>query len=203
MLNFAQSRILALGAHPDDIELGCLGLLIKAAENGASVRCLTLAACSSIRLQESTAALRYSFGRDSDIRYCHFTDGELVCNSATVAAVEMALGDANIILTMTKWDTHQDHRAVEEIALSACRRRPVTILGYQGMSSTNNFQADIFVALEPSTLTSKLAAIKMHKSQRHRPYMQPSFLNNWHHDRSAMQMGLGIVEVFHTYQLVA
>ena len=30
-------NILAIGAHPDDIELGCGGLLIKAVRNGHSV----------------------------------------------------------------------------------------------------------------------------------------------------------------------
>lgn len=40
-MNFAGKRICFIGAHPDDIELGC-GALIAQLNNRAEIRCLTL-----------------------------------------------------------------------------------------------------------------------------------------------------------------
>ena len=36
-LSITRMNILAIGAHPDDIEIGCGGMLIKAVKNGHSV----------------------------------------------------------------------------------------------------------------------------------------------------------------------
>ena len=37
--------ILALGAHPDDIEMGCGGALARAQENGVEVHCIVMSKC--------------------------------------------------------------------------------------------------------------------------------------------------------------
>lgn len=202
MLDLTNRSILAIGAHPDDIELGCLGLLMLAKRAGSKVSCIVMSATDYVRRLELQRALRGALGKDMPIRAYRFPDGGIHCTPTAVAHVEDNLEGIDLVLCMTHWDSHQDHRAIEKIALAACRRRPLTLLGYHSMSGTNQFQADLFVELPEDILERKLAAISCHRSQASRSYMQPEFVRFWHHDRAALLMGLERVELYHVYRLV-
>ena len=89
-----------------------------------------------------------------------------------------------------------------DITLAACRRRPVTILGYQTISTTPDFPANLWVNVS-EVFDRKLAALRCFDSMKGQPYMQEEWQRAWHHDRTATAMGMGLVEAFHVYRMVA
>jgi LmbE family N-acetylglucosaminyl deacetylase len=123
-------RILAIGAHPDDLEIFAFGTLAHWATMGAD---LTLAVAtdgakggtlppdrlSRLRAEETTAALAPLGARG--LHLLGFPDGALRAD----AALEAALADlirqsgADLLLTHAPNDYHADHRALSAAALQA------------------------------------------------------------------------------------
>lgn len=190
-------NILAVGAHPDDVELGCYGTLAKLAKkNTIKVLVLTNGEDGGTnRTQETKAA----FKDIGEVQVLDFPSGYLVANGVTVEAVRAVATGCDMVFTQTGWDTHQDHRAVEGIVLAAVRRRPVTVLGYHIISSTPAFPVNVIVDIK-NEYDRKVDALKCHKSQAGRTYISPDFLRVWHMEKMATAVGLECVELFHLYQ---
>lgn len=199
-------RILAIGAHPDDVELGCGGTLVKLSNAGAKIRALILSRgrrgtlSDADRTAETERALA-TIGV-TDIRVCDFEDTRLtysLCEIVDVIEKEVQALQPHRVYTMFQHDRHQDHRAVYEASAVACRSVP-QLLGYETPSSYPNFMPTVFENIADH-LESKLAALKCHKSQGQRLYMQEEKVRSAAHFRGA-QIGIGPSEGFIPYKLV-
>ena len=198
---FTGKRILAIGAHPDDVEYGCFGTLYRCHAD-SSIYCYIASAggtndeTSGVnRLQHSNEALSLL---SPEYVAWRSTIGSLQENYAAITAdIEKRILDANIeiILTHTSHDTHQDHRLMHDITLSAARRLPVTILAYAPLSSTPSFHPTIFVDIL-SVYHHKQIALNFHTSQLDKSYMSREFLRIYHSDSFASLHGFPCVERF-------
>lgn len=198
--------ILAIGAHPDDIELGCGGTLAKLARAGARVQAVILskgrrgALTDQDRANETREALGTLGIHDvvihdfDDTRLCSYLN-EMV--EAIDRHVDAARPDR--VYTMFQHDRHQDHRAVYEASAIACRSVP-QLLGYETPSSYPNFMPTVFEVIVDD-LESKVSALKCHASQGDRLYMQEANIRAAAHFRGA-QIRLGPSEGFIPYKLV-
>src|SRR2546427_789520 len=114
-------NILAIGAHPDDIELGCGGSLAKLARAGSRIHALVLSrggrGCHAgiDRSEESHRALR-RLGV-AEVIQKDFPDTRFpACRNDIIASIEQAcavIGPGRVY-TMCGEDHHQDHRTVHE-----------------------------------------------------------------------------------------
>ncbi|WP_261326197.1 PIG-L deacetylase family protein [Modestobacter marinus] len=163
-------RVLAVGAHPDDVELGCGATLLAHSAAGDAVTMLVMtggengpgddAAVVGRRAEQQEAArtlgARLMWG---GLRDCTVTP-----DAATVAIVERAIEetDAEVVYVHAPDDSHQDHRAVAAATLSAARRLS-RVLHYQS-PSTLTFSPTTFVDVT-AFLSGKLAALRAHASQ--------------------------------------
>src|SRR5215469_3209595 len=122
-------NILAIGAHPDDIELGCGGLLLKAAKQGHNIWMYTLtrgeaSGDSAQRTREQIEAAKFI---GADILWIdEFEDSKIFLNVELISSIESAMeySRADVIFTHAIGDTHHDHRAVGEATLEAGRYVP-------------------------------------------------------------------------------
>jgi len=143
--------VLAVGAHPDDVELGCGGSLALHKLNGCKVYVLVLTMGEAsgdleTRKQECEKAAellgidRLFFGGLEDTKV---SDGR-----ETVDAIEKVVDEVkpDIIYAPTFKDTHQDHRNTGYAALSAGRRSKMILL-YEGASTQRDFYPQVFVDL--------------------------------------------------------
>ncbi|MGD9815081.1 MAG: PIG-L deacetylase family protein [Hyphomonadaceae bacterium] len=198
--------ILALGAHPDDIELGCGASLAKLAAMGAHVRAIvfTQGERGTYRLEdraeETRAALALLGVRD--VHVLQFEDTELWRNgSALIRTLEDhmdALSPVRVY-TMFHQDRHSDHRAVYEASAVACRDAP-QVLGYETPSSYPNFCPTVYEEVG-DFLAAKVRAIQHHRSQGDRVYMQEQNIRAAAQFRGA-QVELGPSEAFVAYKMV-
>lgn len=168
-------RILAIGAHPDDLELGCGGTVAKLIDSGHEVHALVLTngergGDSSRRPHEAFRGGRF-LGATA-VEVLDFDDARLGDHQLELAqAIEDRIRriDPDIIFTHSSNDQHQDHQSVHQATLRAARQHP-DILCYESPSATPDFRPSVFVDIE-SYVDVKVAAVASHRDQVGKPYM--------------------------------
>ncbi|GAA1833771.1 response regulator [Agromyces salentinus] len=174
-----QRTILAIGAHPDDVELGVGGILAAHAAVGDPIVILTLSRGArggeaDDRQDESLAAAELVGAR---LFLEDLEDTRIPNADPTVAIIERVVAEVkpSIIYTHSRNDRHQDHRAVHEASLVATRSVP-TVACYQSPSSTVEFRPSRFVPID-GQLETKLALLRCFASQSGiRSYLEPDFV---------------------------
>lgn len=168
-------RVLAIGAHPDDLELACGATLAKLVDTGHEVRGLVMShgrvgGRGDIRIVEAERGAAV-IGLDG-IEVLDLPDTRLAeANDAMVQAIEAAVNRFNpdMILTHSANDHHQDHHAVHIATLRGARRHS-SILCYESPSATRTFDPSLFVDVTDH-LPTKLRAVQQHRDQAGKPYM--------------------------------
>ena len=167
-------NILAIGAHPDDIEFGCGGTLMRYAQKGHRVSLLILTAGEvggdpEDRICEQEKAAYYL--KAKKIIWGNFKDTDIPTDRSVIMAIEKAIHETKpeLVLFNHVMDIHQDHRAVAHAALSATRYMK-EVLFYE-VPTTQNFEPDVFVDIS-SVMDKKLRLLKLHCSQVNRTRVQ-------------------------------
>ncbi len=164
-------RVLALGAHPDDIELGAGGLLARLARTGSRV----LMAVASVpgHADERLAEAR----RAAELIGAELT---MVCGVEPIRVEDVpmyrlvgkldeivAREQPELVLTHSVRDVHFDHQLVHHATVSALRRTPCDLLAFTStpeLNASSNFLGECFADIT-ETLEVKLAAVGAHASQ--------------------------------------
>jgi len=160
-------NILAIGAHPDDIEFGCGGALIKYTQSGHRLFLLVmtggeLGGSSSVRTQEQKASGNI-LGAEK-IYWGGYEDTHLVVDVDLIGKIEAVIAEVkpDFIFCNFPDDTHQDHRHLAQAIMSATRYIR-NVLFFEG-PTTQNFNPQVFVDIS-DTLNQKVAALEAHRSQ--------------------------------------
>lgn len=160
-------NILAIGAHPDDIEIGCGGLLLKAVKAGHNVFMYTLTRGSVTadpqrRVQEQLESARII---GAHIWVDNLVDSKLYLNDDLINRIELAIRtfNADIVYTHALGDTHHDHRAIAQATLEAGRFVP-NILSYE-IPVTKEFNPTLYCDIS-ETIDDKLTLLNIFSSQR-------------------------------------
>ncbi len=160
-------NILAIGAHPDDVEFGCGGTLIKYARKGAHIDLLILtdgsrggSALVRRREQKRAAAVLGAQG----IHWGGYHDTLLPSGRRLIDRMERVIHKVtpDFIFVNFPEDTHQDHRQVARAAISATRYAR-NVLFYEG-PTTVNFSPTVFIDVADE-IDQKIRALRTHKSQ--------------------------------------
>jgi LmbE family N-acetylglucosaminyl deacetylase len=160
-------RVLAIGAHPDDIELGCGGTLLAHRARGDHVSLLVMSAGESGPQDTSSRVLEQQAAAEvlgADLYWGGFDDAAIPNSRKTVDVIQDVLRCAqpDVIYTHASDDSHQDHRAIAAATFGAGRRFS-RILHYEAPSSLG-FSPAVFVDIAPY-VDGKLAALRAHHSQ--------------------------------------
>ena len=175
----ASQVVLAIGAHPDDVEIGVGGLLAAHRGAGDSVVILTMSrgargGDAGSRQHESLAAAELIGAR---LFLEDLQDTKIGPADPTVSIIERIVAevDPTVVYTHSQHDRHQDHRAVHQAAAVATRRVP-TFACYQSPSATVDFRPNRFVPIDGNTVT-KLAMLACFATQSGiRDYLEPDFV---------------------------
>lgn len=171
-------NILAVGAHPDDIELGCGATLAKHIEFRDSVYVLVLTkgenGSHDNHHRECIASLKKFGIKKANVVFGNFRDGCLSDDFETVSFIEGLINKFRITKVYTHYpdDRHQDHRNCSNAVSSAARKVPEILL-FQG-PSTRRFDPHYFVEVSKKHLNIKLAAIGCYGSQIKKGTINPA-----------------------------
>ena len=161
-------KILAIGAHPDDIEVGCAGTLLKYAEYGHEIYMLVmttgeLGGDAEVRKDEQILAAGVI--KAKDLIWGSYRDTQLTPNmNQLVYDIEVLLKKIKPDFTIVHHgdDTHQDHRALHKATVSASRYIK-NVLFYE-VPTSQNFSPTVFVDIK-DTLSAKIRSLMAHNSQ--------------------------------------
>jgi LmbE family N-acetylglucosaminyl deacetylase len=181
--NACPGHILAIGAHPDDIEIAAGAALAKMRDTGYEISGLVMTygekgGNAEARPHEAEKGAQF-LGLER-VEVHHFTDTHLEGDGVELTrAIERAIlrEKPDIIFTHSEHDLHQDHRAVYEATLRATRNYPVTILCYESPSITQDFRPTYFVDV-CDYVEVKVEAIRQHWDQKGKPYMDAELVRS-------------------------
>ncbi|MBU0899141.1 MAG: PIG-L family deacetylase [Nanoarchaeota archaeon] len=166
-------NILFVGAHPDDVEMGASGLLVKMSEK-AECRVLVFSDCEE---QPGNQGISQEFQNAMSIlgvkesKLLNFPNTRLPEKNNEIRQVlEETKKEFNPdIVVIHDIDTlHQDHRTVSEECLRVFRNS--SVLMYEDMKSVENFKPNLIVSLTPEQFNKKLQALDCYKTQERRYY---------------------------------
>lgn len=158
-------RLLCLGAHSDDIEIGCGGTILRfLSERDVIIRWIVFSANQERALEAASSAAEY-FNGQSEIH--HFRDGYFPYEGSEIKGVFEKLKEFNphLILTHTRHDRHQDHRLISDLTWNTFRNH--LIWEYE----IPKYDADLgspnhYVTLSPQIVEQKINMLLAHfKSQ--------------------------------------
>jgi LmbE family N-acetylglucosaminyl deacetylase len=173
--------VLAIGAHPDDVEIGAGGTLLAHRRMGHDVAVLTLSrgargGAAGRRAEESETAAGI-LGAElylEDLEDSRISEGDPTIGivSAVVDSVRPTM-----IYTHSIQDVHQDHRNTHHAAMVAAREVG-RILCFQSPSATVDFRPTRFVSIDQQ-LERKLQAIDAFSAQAAaRAYLEPDLIES-------------------------
>lgn len=180
-------RVLAIGAHPDDIELLCGGTMAKYVKNGHAVTIASMTngdkghpkippkELGKIRLEE---ARRSASVLGADHIWVGFRDAEVFHNQTSVMKVVEAVRKAkpDVVFTMSPQDYHGDHINTSTIVAEAVFDAGVPSVKTRSPAHTAKrvyhcetvfgigFDPDLWIDIS-DTIELKLRALQEHKSQ--------------------------------------
>ena len=160
-------RVLAIGCHSDDIEIGCGGTILRlvAANPGLEVDWVVLAAQGARADEARASAADFLAGAGAArIEVHEFRDGFLPYVGAEVKQVFEDLKprvDPQIVFTHAGYDFHQDHRLASELTWNTFRSH--LILEYEIPKVDGDLgRPNLFVPLSPADVDRKLELLERH-----------------------------------------
>ena len=160
-------KILIVGAHPDDYELGMAGTIKKHTHLGDEVYSVIMSngeviGNSKKRILEAKKSA--TFLGIKKIYFLNFKDTEISSGIESIQEIEKIIKEHKIsrIYTHSLRDTHQDHRNTCMATLSAGRAVP-QILFFESPSSDFNFSPTFFIDIT-SFFKYKIKSLKFYKS---------------------------------------
>ena len=189
-------KILAIGAHCDDIELGCGATLAKLIKEGAEVKYIAFSICKIDSLADECYRATKELGiREAEILF--FSHRTLHERRQDVLGRLIEFRDSfkpDTIFTHSSASIHQDHQVVHQESIRAFKGS-VNIFGYE--DSWNYIQQEqelnCLSQISEAHLETKIRALSHYKSQSHRAYMNPDFIRSLAVVRG-VQFGLQLAE---------
>ena len=177
----ARQAVLAIGAHPDDVEIGAAGALLVHRSMGHEVSILTLSrgargGTEATRAGESEIA---ALALGATLYLEDLTDARIGEGDPTIGVISRVVETVRptVIYTHSLHDVHQDHRNTHRAAMVAIRDVG-RVYCFQSPSATVDFRPTRFVNIEEQ-LERKLLAIKAFASQTQvRAYLEPDLIES-------------------------
>ena len=201
-------RVLCLGAHSDDIEIGAGGAMLTLLERhpGAHVHWVVFSAPGELA-QEAQASAAAFLGRAGERRIDlhEFRDGLFPDETTRLKATFEALKHASapdLIFTHVREDHHQDHRTVAEMTANTFRDH--LVLGYEVPKYDPDLgNPNLFFDLDPAQADAKVKLLMAHfATQRSRRWFLPDTFHGLMRVRGVQSASpTGLAEGFYARKL--
>jgi len=177
-MTFSGKRILFIGAHPDDIEIGC-GALIAHIAGKTEIKCVTLSDNQKNPLLKNVISEHLRSMEILGVKQENVIVGQFETRRFPQARQEILeyLIKLNhefhpdIVFVHTKADIHQDHATVTEEGLRAFRG--TTVLGFDVIRSSYGFFPNFLVEVDENDVNKKIAALSEYHTYDSKYYFDP------------------------------
>jgi LmbE family N-acetylglucosaminyl deacetylase len=182
-MNFYGRKVLFVGAHPDDIELGC-GALIANMAPVSQVICATLSPNQGLAehknlVAEHRSSMKVLGVSDESAMVGSFETREFQRDRQEILEFLYALNkqhEPDVVFVHTAADIHQDHSVVTEESLRAFRG--TTLLGFDVLRSSYGFFPHFLIEVSKSDVDKKLKALSCYETYAGKYYFDPSIIKS-------------------------
>jgi N-acetylglucosamine malate deacetylase 1 len=198
-------RVVVFGAHPDDPESGCGGLIALLAQAGHDVR-VAYATCfrgdrkiggepeAIVRQREATAACKVL---GANPKFFEFAHEKLEADQATIAVISAWLDEVKPDIVVTHWpfDTHPNHHVVSSLVWQCyLRKGGWNLYFFEVMTGeqTLGFHPELYLDIGPVHTLKKKACYR-HASQQPDEFW--AVHESMHRKRGA-ESGVGYAEAY-------
>src|ERR1700722_11847206 len=202
-------QVLCLGAHSDDIEIGCGGALLQLQKSYPELkfRWVVFTAAGARAREAQKGAELFTRASEREVLLKEFRDGFLPYSGAAVKdCFEELKRGVTTDLIFPDWgnDAHQDHRLISELTWNTFRNHLILeyeIPKYDGDLGRPNF----FVLLESPLHETKLNhVLESFESQRSKPWFdRETFLGLMRIRGMESNSPSGYAEAFHARKIIA
>ncbi|KXK14082.1 MAG: LmbE family protein [Chloroflexi bacterium OLB14] len=174
-MNFSGKRVLFLGAHPDDIEIGC-GALIHHIAQKTEILCVTLSDnqknpdLKKVK-GEHLQSMKVLGVPEEKVIFGNFTTRIFQQSRQEILEYFLKLRKdfkPDLIFTHSKQDVHQDHNTMTDEALRAFRG--ITVLGFDVVRSSYGFFPHFLVEVTEEDVNKKIEALAQYETYKDRYY---------------------------------
>jgi len=181
-------RILVLAPHTDDGEFGCGGTIAKFVEEGKKIHYVAFSICEvsvprefppDILATEVKQAIRVLNIDTHNLTIHHYPVRNFYQFRQEILEKLVVLRrklKPDLVFLPSTDDVHQDHQVIAQEGIRAFKH--TTIFGYELPWNNLQFAASALISLERRHIERKIEAIQQYKSQMHRDYAQPEFINS-------------------------
>lgn len=174
-MNFFGKRVLFLGAHPDDIEIGC-GALVHNIVNKTEILCVTL---SDNQKNPDLKEVKSEHFRSMEV--LGVPERQILMGPFSTRVFPDSRQDIleyflklrkdfqpDLIFTHSRQDVHQDHNTMTDEALRAFRG--ITVLGFDVVRSSYGFFPHFLVEVTEEDVNKKIEALSQYETYKDRYY---------------------------------
>jgi len=171
-------KVIFIGAHPDDIELGC-GAFIANIFHKADIHCVTLSDNQKNPLLGNLVDEHYKSMQTLGVPKNRVILGEFTTRQFKhdrQEILEFILNlrrelEPQIVFVHSKADLHQDHQVVTQESLRAFRG--ISVFGFDVIRSSHGFFPDFLIEVNESDLKKKISALSAYKTYEDKYYFNP------------------------------
>ncbi len=180
-MTFFGETVCCIGAHPDDIELGC-GALISDIVNQANVICITLSDNQKDPMlkdlvEEYYESMNILGLKPENALLYDFTTRRFQAARQEILEVMIDIKHKyhpEVVLVHTSRDIHQDHQTVTQEALRAFRG--TTLLGFDVLRSSYGFFPDFLVEVSEEAVHNKIRSLKAYHTYADKYYFDENII---------------------------
>ena len=173
-----KKKILFIGAHFDDVELGCGGTIKYFTKSNHNVKILILSNSEIKNLSDKVIVRDRNKAKQEFLnsikilavkkfKLLNFKTNQIEFNDELISKIRFEIDDFKPDLIFTHWDkdAHQDHRSIGQATLSAGRHTS-SILMYQSNNyiSEEEFNGNLFIDIS-KYFNHKIKSIKCYKTE--------------------------------------
>jgi two-component system, NtrC family, response regulator HydG len=177
----ARQSVLAIGAHPDDVEIGAAGALLVHRALGHEISILTLSrgargGTDTTRAGESEMA---ALALGATLFHEDLQDTSIAEGDPTIGAISRVVETVQptVIYTHSLHDVHQDHRNTHQAAMVAVREVG-HVYCFQSPSATVDFRPTRFVTIDEQMAGKQLAIQAFASQVKVRRYLKPDLIES-------------------------
>ncbi len=203
-LNF--DNVLGLSPHPDDIEYGISGTILKYQDTHFDLVCMTKGGhCDQTTNSTDRHQEMRNFWKDVKNVTLHFINFDAIDSGEDYIInylEKTILKNHQLILTPSKFDNHFFHKKINNLGPALCRIRPISLIEYFTPSSSPEWIPNIIVNLEEEIYNEKKNRLNSFVSQLDKTYFSNFCIDSFHSSLDFTKKGLHWVEKFRSFGVI-
>lgn len=173
-------KILAIGAHHDDIEINCAGTLLKHKDKGAELYLVVCIKGSSVASYEDMEEEQLKVDKKIGYKktwYLRGQDSYLTQNPTLILELDNIVAEVkpDFVYTHSDNDYHQDHVAVAKTVRAVNRRSLFSLFSFPAENRSLPFYTNCFVDIT-NYFKQKMEILKFYKTQSKRYYFNKDII---------------------------